>query len=381
MLKILHTADWQIGKPFGQFDPDDALFLSEARIQCVENIARLATEHDVDAIVVAGDVFDAQTVADKTVRRLFNALEAYDGPWIMIPGNHDAALVESVWTQAHRMGAIPEHVFICTQAAPLHFEDLRLSILPAPLTQRHTYQDLTAWFDHASTPAGFYRIGVAHGSVAGLLDSDIDAANPIDAQRAEKARLSYLALGDWHGMMQINERTWYSGTPESDRFRNNESGQVLLVELASPSASPVTTPIQSGQFQWIAQTVTLNVESDVDTLLHWLEELDARAVVDLNLTGSVTIEAYQRITQAIGQAQGLARAFDVTTRELRIMPSEQDIAQLAADGYVGEVIQELREEQEGPASSSQNDEHPHTARDALVILADLLAQGKPEEHH
>ncbi|MGJ8525559.1 hypothetical protein LMG33818_001287 [Halomonadaceae bacterium LMG 33818] len=381
MLKILHTADWQIGKPFGQFDPDDALFLSEARIQCVENIARLASEHSVDAVVVAGDVFDAQTVADKTVRRLFNALKAFDGPWIMIPGNHDAALVESVWTQAHRMGIIPEDVVVCTQAEPLYFEDLQLSILPAPLTQRHTYQDLTAWFDHATTPDGFYRVGVAHGSVTGLLDSDIDAANPIDPQRAEKAHLSYLALGDWHGMMQINDRTWYSGTPEPDRFRNNESGQVLLVELASPTAIPVVTPLRSGQFQWTAHAFTLNIESDMDALLHWLEGLDAHAVVDLNLTGSVTIEAYQRIAQATGQAQGVARAFDVSMHELRIMPSEQDIVQLAADGYVGAVIQELREEQEVPPSSPQNDEHPQTARDALVILADLLAQGKHEEHH
>ena len=79
--------------------------LAEARLAAVETIARLALEHKVDAVLVAGDVFDAQTVADRTIRKLFNALRGFPGPWIMIPGNHDAALTESVWTRASRLGA------------------------------------------------------------------------------------------------------------------------------------------------------------------------------------------------------------------------------------------------------------------------------------
>ena len=34
-------------------------------------------------------------------------------------------------------------------------------ILPAPLPRRHEGADLTAWFDHAETPAGAVRIGLA----------------------------------------------------------------------------------------------------------------------------------------------------------------------------------------------------------------------------
>ena len=41
-------------------------------------------------------------------------------------------------------------------------------------------------------------------------------------ERAERARLDYLALGDWHGTLEIAPRTWYAGTPEPDRFRANE---------------------------------------------------------------------------------------------------------------------------------------------------------------
>lgn len=87
MPRFLHTADWQIGRQYSQFLPDDAVPLAEARLAAVETIARLAVEHKVDAVLVAGDDFDAQTVSDRTVRRLFNAMEAYAGPWLLIPGN------------------------------------------------------------------------------------------------------------------------------------------------------------------------------------------------------------------------------------------------------------------------------------------------------
>lgn len=105
MPSFIHTADWQIGRQYGRFAPDDAAALAEARFTTVERISRLATEQAVDAVLVAGDVFDAQTVSDRSIRRLFNSLAGFAGPWVMLPGNHDAALAESVWSRAQRLGA------------------------------------------------------------------------------------------------------------------------------------------------------------------------------------------------------------------------------------------------------------------------------------
>ena len=56
-------------------------------------------------------------------------------------------------------------------------------MLAAPLTQRHTYNDTTEFFDTFETPDGWLRVGLAHGSVAGILADDIDSANPISASR------------------------------------------------------------------------------------------------------------------------------------------------------------------------------------------------------
>ena len=194
MISILHTADWQIGRVFTQFEPDDAAALFEARFAVVERLAGIATDRGVDAILVAGDVFDAQTVADKTIRRLFNAMQGFTRTWVLMPGNHDAALAESVWSRARRLGVIPGNVTVCLESKALVVAG-KFSLLPAPLTQRHTYVDVTDWFAaHVSTD-DLPRIGLAHGSVQGILPEDVDSANPIAAGRAQGGGLIEFRTG------------------------------------------------------------------------------------------------------------------------------------------------------------------------------------------
>lgn len=363
-MKFLHTADWQIGKGYGQFEAAEAALLADARFDVVARIAGLARQAQVDLVLVAGDVFDAQGVADRTILRLFQAMADFRGPWVMIPGNHDAGLAESVWSRAARLGAIPGNVHVCLQPQPLILDTPGVAILPAPLVQRHTYTDLTAWFDAAVTPAGLPRVGLAHGSVQGILAEDIDAANPIAPGRAASARLDYLALGDWHGTRQVDERTWYSGTPEPDRFRNNASGQVLQVEIAAPQAVPVVTPLASGRYRWLSWSRELRVASDVSALLDELAQLGGDDVVQLELAGGIDLEGHLRLERALAAAQARARSLGVELGRLRIQPTVDDLQALRADGYLGEVIEQLRlEEQAGEAT---------TARDALGILAQAL---------
>ena len=371
-LKFLHTADWQIGKQFGQFEPDEAALLADARFAAVERLARLAAERNVDAVLVAGDVFDAQGVADKTVHRLFNALAAFKGPWVLIPGNHDAGLAESVWSRAARMNAVPANAYVCLAAQPLLFEDLRLAVLPAPLTQRHTHTDLTDWFASAQVPAGLFRVGLAHGCVQGILAESIDSSNPIAAGRAAQSGLDYLALGDWHGTRRIDDRTWYSGTPETDRFKANESGQALLVELREPGSAPNVTPIVTGHHRWRDEAAELQVASDADALLAQLEELTQADVVQLTISGHADLAAYRRVTQAVEQARGRARGLLADLSALRLDPTAEDIAALKADGYLGEVIAELRAAQDAPELDAQ------LAQDCLALLAGILDERKAE---
>lgn len=368
MPRFLHTADWQIGRRYSAFEAEDAAALFEARFAAIRRIGELAASEQVDAVLVAGDVFDSQFIAHRDLHRTFQAMQAFAGPWLMIPGNHDAALAESVWERAARIGAVPANVHIFTKIGVYLFEKNGFAVLASPLTQRHTHDDLTDWFDRSDTPAGLLRIGLAHGSVTDVLMEAADSANPIAANRAQTARLDYLALGDWHGTKCIDSRTWYSGTPEQERFKDNDPGNVLLVDIASPGAEPEVSVHRVGVHRWIRLERTLSVSSDLDRLLQELGGLDENAVIDLDVSGQLDLADQQRLQHAVDQLAARHRSFTFNDDDLHLEPSDEDIVGLGADGYVGEVIATLREQQK------EDSDEAAIARDALAILTTLLRE-------
>ena len=96
-VQFVHSADWQIGKVFADLvgeDPDQAALLKRERISAVERIAALARETG-RLRDRCGDVFDSHTVPDDVLRRTVLAMAGYSGPWLLLPGNHDAALLKA----------------------------------------------------------------------------------------------------------------------------------------------------------------------------------------------------------------------------------------------------------------------------------------------
>ena len=368
MTHFLHTADWQIGRQYGQFETDDAALLAEARFDAVARIAALAAERQVDAVLVAGDVFDTQGVSDRTIRRLFAALAAYAGPRVMIAGNHDAALADSVWSRAAQLGCIPPNVRVPPRPGVVDLAAQNLAVLAAPLTQRHTYDDVTQAFDAMESEPGRIRVGLAHGSVAGRLPDTIDATNPIAPDRASRARLDYLALGDWHGCLSIDERTWYAGTPEQDRFRGNEPGYVLDVRIAAPGATPQVERVATGKYRWSAWTETLSLPTDAQALAERLAALRAEDVLRLELQGHVNVPTWEALQRAVDQAAAQARAVLPDFSGLLLEPDDADLAQLGASGYVGEVATQLQAMQADPEQAA-------VAGEALRLLLRFQREG------
>jgi DNA repair protein SbcD/Mre11 len=87
-MKILHTADWHLGKRLNDFSRLDE------QTAVMEEICRIADEQQVDAVLIAGDIFDtfspsneASTLFHRTIHRLAKNGER---AVIAIAGNHDS---------------------------------------------------------------------------------------------------------------------------------------------------------------------------------------------------------------------------------------------------------------------------------------------------
>lgn len=89
-MKILHTADWHIGQTLRGFSREDEHRAAFARIE------QIVAERDVDALVIAGDLFDSQNPSGESQRLLYHTLarlsRARPGMrTVIVAGNHDAA--------------------------------------------------------------------------------------------------------------------------------------------------------------------------------------------------------------------------------------------------------------------------------------------------
>ena len=340
-FRFIHTADWQLGKPFASVPGDSGAALRIQRLETVAKVAALATEHEVDAVLVAGDVFDDNEVSDETLRRTMNALAAFAGLWVLLPGNHDAATSQSVWQRLRTMEIVPGNVVLADSPEPVELAGGAAVVLPAPLQRRHEARDLTEWFDQFETPDPVIRIGLAHGSMTRRLPESAESMNPIAEDRVVAARLDYLALGDWHGTLKVAECSWYSGTPEPDRFKDNAPGNVLLVEMSELGGDPKVTPISVGEFQWHTLSHQLFDDTSIDALQSQLEELEeqaSRRLVRLTLTGSVTLSQRLRVASLLEEWQAKFHYLDVREADLAAQPSEEDIAAMDATGFVRSAV-------------------------------------------
>ncbi|GEQ60927.1 exonuclease SbcD [Vagococcus lutrae] len=88
-MKLLHTADWHIGKQLNGFD------LLEEQWHAFTQIREIAKMEKVDGIIIAGDLFDRaipSVSAVKALNEMFYLLNMEDGfPIYAVSGNHDSA--------------------------------------------------------------------------------------------------------------------------------------------------------------------------------------------------------------------------------------------------------------------------------------------------
>lgn len=142
-MRFLHTADWHIGKKLNDFD------LLEDQQAVFEQLVETAETHKVDAIIIAGDLYDRALPSEAAVSVLDNMLiklnRDHGYPLLVISGNHDSAVrlrTGRAWYAATKM-------FVNTQVAeaftPIELDGVQFFLLPyfEPFAVRDYFQDKT----------------------------------------------------------------------------------------------------------------------------------------------------------------------------------------------------------------------------------------------
>ena len=340
-MKFLHTADWQLGIKAAHVGEKGEL-VREKRLLALQKIADAAQTHSVDFILVAGDAFENNGVDRALVQKVADILSNFKSQVYIIPGNHDPLIPGSVWE--HPAWQSTEKVTLLQEESPVRIPDGFL--YPCPIKEKYSRRDPTEWI-RASDAEGV-RIGIAHGTVEGIQQEEPDYPIPRDA--AIRAGLDYLALGHWHSTATYPAsdgavRMAYSGTHETTKFGERDSGNVLIVDIPSPGMPPKITPVHTGNLTWQIIEEDIREAGDILRIRNQIESMEnpASTLIDLRISGLMFVEdrdEINRIQEILASRFPFARMDTSTVR-----PSPQDESWITSlpQGMLRDTAIRLRE--------------------------------------
>lgn len=340
-MKFLHTADWQIGMKAAGLG-DAGARVREERLAAGRRVVEVAQASGAEFILVAGDLFEDNAIDRVLVQKVADILAAFSGLVFIIPGNHDPLMPGSVWE--HPAWKPATNVRVIREEAPL---DVPGGVLyPCPLFEKNSGRNPAAWIPCENT--GQIRIGVAHGTVEGVRQDEPDYPIPRDA--AQRAGLDYLALGHWHSYAAYpgpdgTVRMAYSGTHETTKFGERDSGNALLIEISATGAPPAITPIRTRGLAWIALEEELRECGNLTTLRKNVEAIaDAeRTLLEVVLTGLLMADEWAELdhVEQLLSSRFLWGRLDAS----RVRPSPQDDSWISAlpPGIIRDAAVRLRD--------------------------------------
>ncbi|MET9922118.1 exonuclease SbcCD subunit D [Streptomyces sp. NPDC006435] len=266
-MRILHTSDWHLGRSFHRVP------LIEAQAAFLDHLVATVREHEVDVVLVAGDVYDRAVPPLSAVELFDDALHrlaAAEVPTVMISGNHDSARRLGVGAGLIERAGIHLRTDPADCATPLVLSDTHgdVAFYGLPYLEPALVKDVLGAgragheavlgaameqvrADLANRPDGTRSVVLAHAFVAGGEPSDSERDITVGGVAAVPAGVfdgvDYVALGHLHGCQTVTERVRYSGSPLAYSFSEADHRKTMwLIDLGAPgtfAAERVDLPV------------------------------------------------------------------------------------------------------------------------------------------
>ncbi|MGO9263227.1 MAG: metallophosphoesterase family protein [Bryobacteraceae bacterium] len=303
-LKILHTADWHLGRGFPSFAEADETKLTRARIDAVDRLLGLAESFTVHAVLCAGDLFDDPAPAESWWRglaKLFERRNWRDRPVFLLPGNHDPLQPESVWAENHPFRrALPAWVHVIDRDNYEFALSEEAVLYAAPCRSQAGADDLASRLPRREPNDARIRIGMVHGQTFDIAGHQTNF--PIAPDAAEQRGLSYLAVGDTHAFRELPPKTSptvYPGAPETTTFGEKDTGFAAVVFFPRLGRPPIVQKHPVARWRWRDERCTSLAE------LEALRQQDlGDCVLKLTLSMEVTVSELDRVEAILVELAG-----------------------------------------------------------------------------
>lgn len=363
---FLHSSDLQIGMTRWFLSDEAQARFDEDRIRMIRKMGQVATSHNCEFIVLAGDIFEHNSLEKRTTGRAIEALRGLQVPVYLLPGNHDPLSADSLFYKAEEEAGV--HIITDSR---VHEIRPGLELVGAPLLSKSASRDLVAAMLEPLEPTDAIRIAVGHGQAQAR--STEHRADLIDLQMVEEhlraGSIDYLALGDTHSAQPVGDsgRVWFSGAPETTDFHDLDperaggevnSGQVLVVTATKGSAE--VEEVEVGDWTFHALSRELTSDADITEFLDTLRAYPdkSRTVIKYGLRGTITLEQSRRLEEGIAELEDIFASLRPRERttDLSLEPGAEELANLEVSGYAAEALRELVDAvTQGPATEADRD--------------------------
>lgn len=258
-MRFLHISDLHIGKVVNDFS-----MLEEQKL-ILDQLVSLAAENKVDALVIAGDIYDRAIPPGEAVSlfdQFLTKLSDQEIQIIMISGNHDSP--ERISFGEHLLCARGVHIAGVwnRQAKRVLLGDTEFVLLPffKPVREEETDSNSAVaraleryWQQEQEESLEKQRVLITHffvtdqGKEPALSESEttihVGGLDNVEASLFDG--FDYVALGHIHRCQQIGERpVWYSGSTLKYSFGGcGQEKCALLVNLEEHRAEVTRLPL------------------------------------------------------------------------------------------------------------------------------------------
>ena len=359
-FRFVHTADVHLDSPLKTLalkDAEAAEVIANATRQAFINTIDLCIEERVDALLIAGDLYDGELKSMKTAvfftREMHRLTDA--GIWgFIVRGNHDAA------SRITKHLQLPKGVHVFSgRADPVSIDALGVVVHGISFAKPHVPESLLAKY---SAPVdGVINVGLLHTSLAGSSEHDVYA--PCSIQQLKDQGYDYWAIG------HIHQRTVHADAPHTIVMPGimqgrhiNEAGpkSVTLVEVQDNRKIQIEERITSiAQFE--------RIQLDVTGIQAW-DDLIRQIELALN-SAARNIQA----TSLIARLQ-LSGSSSLSARLLRDRDVLAEEVRMAAQRTASVFIEDIKINVE-PQRSAET----RSLADPVSILRQMLAQEEVDQ--
>ena len=275
-MKLIHCADLHLDSSMQMhLTAQQASVRNTELIRSFVRLTQYAEENGVRAVIVAGDLFDASRVRERTVDEVVEAMRRTPGvDYLYLPGNHDEA------AHAFRDRVLPENLKEFTDSWKTFFyDDVAVSGIAPDFCDSSFYEALPQADERT-------HIVTLHGQVGSVCAED-----QINLNLLKNRGISYLALGHIHSfsLQKLDDKGvyCYAGCLEGRGFDECGSKGFVILEIEHGKVTPDFVPFACRELHRVPVDITGLARSTeiAQRMKEAAQEIPARDMVEFLLTG------------------------------------------------------------------------------------------------